>query len=155
MAGDHRGLVLRFCNRAVTFSKVSSSVVIRRFAGSASGKAKKGAIVIGPAGENHVCFAVIENDYWRSAGRTGVGCVLGSKRLKAILFQGDCSRKLADRKAISVFSKGLAKEAKDNAQVAAYKNKGTPMMVKIMNEGKAFMTSGNLSVPMPFTSSVT
>ncbi|MBW2317402.1 MAG: aldehyde:ferredoxin oxidoreductase [Desulfobacterales bacterium S7086C20] len=114
--------------------------VIRRFAGSASGKAKKGAIVIGPAGENHVCFSVIENDYWRSAGRTGVGCVLGSKRLKAILFQGDCSRKLADRKAISVFSKGLAKEAKDNAQVAAYKNKGTPMMVKIMNEAGGFPT---------------
>ncbi|MBW2266274.1 MAG: aldehyde:ferredoxin oxidoreductase, partial [Deltaproteobacteria bacterium] len=94
--------------------------VIRRFAGSASGKAKKGAIVIGPAGENHVCFSVIENYYWRSAGRTGVGCVLGSKRLKAILFQGDCSRKLADRKAISVFAKGLAKKAKDNTQVAAY-----------------------------------
>jgi len=114
--------------------------VIKRFAGSASGKAKKGAIVIGPAGENHVCFSVIENDYWRSAGRTGVGCVLGSKRLKAILFQGDCSRKLADRKAISVFAKGLAKEGKDNAQVAAYKNKGTPMMVKIMNEAGGFPT---------------
>ncbi len=114
--------------------------VIRRFAGSASGKAKKGAIVIGPAGENHVCFSVIENDYWRSAGRTGVGCVLGSKRLKAILFQGDCSRKLAARKAMSAFAKGLAKEAKDNAQVAAYKNKGTPMMVKIMNEAGGFPT---------------
>jgi len=33
-----------------------------------------------------------------------------------------------------------AKEAKDNAQVAAYKNKGTPMMVKIMNEAGGFPT---------------
>jgi aldehyde:ferredoxin oxidoreductase len=31
------------------------------------------AVVIGPAGENLVRFALIENDYWRSAGRTGVG----------------------------------------------------------------------------------
>ncbi len=114
--------------------------VIRRFTGSASAKTRKGAIVIGPAGENHVCFSVIENDYWRSAGRTGVGCVLGSKKLKAIVFQGDCSRKLADRKAMSAFAKGLAKEGKDNAQVAAYKNKGTPMMVKVMNEAGGFPT---------------
>ena len=34
---------------------------------------KCGVTVIGPAGENLVSFAVIENDYWRSAGRTGVG----------------------------------------------------------------------------------
>ncbi|MFO7840344.1 MAG: aldehyde ferredoxin oxidoreductase N-terminal domain-containing protein, partial [Desulfosalsimonadaceae bacterium] len=29
-----------------------------------------GVVTIGPAGENRVRFAVIENDYWRSAGRT-------------------------------------------------------------------------------------
>ncbi|MBR9979606.1 MAG: aldehyde:ferredoxin oxidoreductase, partial [Desulfatitalea sp.] len=40
-----------------------------------------GVICIGPAGENRVSFAVIENDYWRSAGRTGVGAVLGSKKI--------------------------------------------------------------------------
>ena len=39
-----------------------------------------GIVVIGPAGENLVRFACIENDYFRSAGRTGVGAVMGSKR---------------------------------------------------------------------------
>jgi len=29
-----------------------------------------------------VRFALIENNYWRSAGRTGVGAVLGSKKIK-------------------------------------------------------------------------
>ncbi len=41
-------------------------------------------LTIGPAGENMVKFACVNNDYWRQAGRTGGGAVFGSKRLKAI-----------------------------------------------------------------------
>ena len=52
-------------------------------------KLKTGAVVIGPAGENRVRFSVVENDYWRSAGRTGTGAVLGGKGIKAIVFRGD------------------------------------------------------------------
>lgn len=40
---------------------------------------------IGPAGENLVKFASIMNDKDRAAGRTGVGAVMGSKKLKAIV----------------------------------------------------------------------
>lgn len=101
---------------------------------------RTGAVVIGPAGENHVCFSVIENDYWRSAGRTGAGSVMGSKRVKAIVFQGDCRRKLANSKAMGILAKQLAEEAKGHPQVAAYKNMGTPMMVKVMNEAGGFPT---------------
>lgn len=114
--------------------------VIRKFHTTDDKTLRAGAVVIGPAGENHVCFSVLENDYWRSAGRTGAGAVMGSKRLKAIVFRGSCKRKLADRKAIGVFSKHLAKEAKGNPQVQAYKSKGTPMMVKIVNEAGGFPT---------------
>jgi aldehyde:ferredoxin oxidoreductase len=47
--------------------------------------------VIGPAGENKVLYAgIVSNE--RIAGRTGVGAVMGSKRLKAISVNG--SRKL-------------------------------------------------------------
>jgi aldehyde:ferredoxin oxidoreductase len=101
---------------------------------------RTGAVVIGPAGENHVCFSVIENDYWRSAGRTGAGSVMGGKRVKAIVFQGDRRRKLANRKAMGVLAKQLAEEAKEHPQVAAYKSMGTPMMVKVMNEAGGFPT---------------
>ena len=119
----------------------SEDEAVRRFAGKrADRKSRAGAIVIGPAGENQVCFSVIENDYWRSAGRTGAGSVMGSKKLKAIVFQGECRRKLADRKAVYRFAKELASEAKGHPQVAAYKNKGTPMMVKVMNEAGGFPT---------------
>jgi aldehyde:ferredoxin oxidoreductase len=101
---------------------------------------KSGAVVIGPAGENLVRFAVIENDYWRSAGRTGVGTVMGSKNLKAIVFKGNKKRPLFNEKRVRAFSKELAAESKNNPVVQAYKKMGTPMMVEFVNKIKAFPT---------------
>lgn len=43
---------------------------------------------IGRAGENEVRFAAVMNDTKRAAGRTGMGAVMGSKRLKAISVVG-------------------------------------------------------------------
>jgi aldehyde:ferredoxin oxidoreductase len=99
---------------------------------------KKGAAVIGPAGENLIRFAVIENDYWRSAGRTGVGAVMGAKKIKGILFQGDCQRDLFDPAAVQKFSKNLMAEGKDSPATEAYKTMGTPMMVKMVHNVGAF-----------------
>ncbi|MBW1646344.1 MAG: aldehyde:ferredoxin oxidoreductase, partial [Deltaproteobacteria bacterium] len=108
-----------------------------RCADDAPGR-RQGAVVIGPAGENLVRFAVIENDYWRSAGRTGLGAVMGAKKLKGIFFSGDRRRPLADPEGTAAWSKKLARENRDQAGVLAYKKMGTPMMVKIMNQAGAF-----------------
>jgi aldehyde:ferredoxin oxidoreductase len=43
---------------------------------------------IGPAGENLVLFSSIMNDKGRAAGRAGVGAVMGSKNLKAVVVRG-------------------------------------------------------------------
>ncbi len=43
---------------------------------------------IGPAGENGVLFASIMNEKDRAAGRSGVGAVMGSKGLKAVVVKG-------------------------------------------------------------------
>jgi aldehyde:ferredoxin oxidoreductase len=43
---------------------------------------------IGPGGENLVRYACIINDLRDAAGRTGMGCVMGSKNLKAIVVKG-------------------------------------------------------------------
>ncbi|EAX47179.1 Aldehyde ferredoxin oxidoreductase [Thermosinus carboxydivorans Nor1] len=45
-------------------------------------------LYIGPAGENLVKFAAIISESSRAAGRSGVGCVMGSKKLKAIAVRG-------------------------------------------------------------------
>ncbi len=118
----------------------TEDIVIKEFAKSYSGSNRIGAVVIGPAGENLVCFSVIENDHWRSAGRTGVGAVMGSKKLKAIIFQGNKQRELFDENGIKDLYKTMAMEARENPGVGAYKSFGTPMMVDILNEIGAFPT---------------
>ena len=52
---------------------------------------------IGIAGENLVRMACIINDRSRSAGRPGLGAVMGSKKLKAILVKGGFEKQLFDR----------------------------------------------------------
>ncbi len=54
-------------------------------------------LAIGPAGENLVRFASIQNDYFASFGRTGLGAVMGSKNLKAVAVRGDGGLEVAHR----------------------------------------------------------
>ncbi len=51
---------------------------------------------IGVAGENKVKMAAVMNDHGRAAGRTGMGAVMGSKKLKAIGVRGSAKVPLAD-----------------------------------------------------------
>ena len=118
----------------------AEDAVNARFGDVDRASAKSGAVVIGPAGENLVRFAVIENDYWRSAGRTGAGTVMGSKKLKAIVFKGNKKRPLFDNEGVRAFAKEMAASSKDNPIVQNYKAMGTPSMVKIINQAKAFPT---------------
>ena len=99
---------------------------------------KKGALTIGPASENLVRFGCIKNDYWRSAGRTGAGTVMGSKKIKGILFTGDRKRSYADAAGVKEFSKKFMAEFKDHAAANAYRTLGTPMLVKMTNTAGAF-----------------
>ncbi len=55
---------------------------------------------IGPAGENLALIAAIINDKHRAAARSGVGAVMGSKRLKAVAVRGDLKPELYDEKAM-------------------------------------------------------
>lgn len=51
---------------------------------------------IGPAGENLSNMACINSDYYRQAGRGGIGAVMGSKKMKAILIKGTGGVKVPD-----------------------------------------------------------
>ena len=92
-----------------------------------------GALVIGPAGENLVRYAVIENDYWRSLGRTGVGAVMGSKKVKAIVFYGEKKREVAYPDRLEQFARETLERGKDNPGAQAYRRLGTPMLVAMNN----------------------
>lgn len=96
------------------------------------------ALTIGPAAENQVVFSVIENEYWRSAGRTGSGTVMGAKNIKAIGFWGNAKRPVANQERLKKFSRKFSSELKEHAGVKAYKSMGTTMMVDIMSSVKSF-----------------
>ncbi|UCF56666.1 MAG: aldehyde ferredoxin oxidoreductase family protein [Deltaproteobacteria bacterium] len=53
------------------------------------------SLVIGPAGENLVRFANVMTGIKNSGGRTGMGCVMGSKNLKALAARGTMDIKIA------------------------------------------------------------
>jgi aldehyde:ferredoxin oxidoreductase len=117
---------------------VAEEQAVQRFGVNNQEFTKQGAITIGPAGEKMVKFAIIANDKWRCAGRTGVGAVVGSKHLKAIVFQGDRKRQYADQEGIAEYAKDFSTTNMQHPGVKAYRKMGTTMMVTLMNSVGAF-----------------
>ncbi|OGR19538.1 MAG: aldehyde:ferredoxin oxidoreductase [Desulfobacterales bacterium GWB2_56_26] len=116
----------------------AEEAALARFAQEKEGYRKPGAVVIGPAGENLVRYAIIANDKWRCAGRAGVGTVMGAKRVKAIVFQGDRKREYADPEGVAAYAKNFSQTNMEHPGVKAYKRLGTTMMVALMNTAGAF-----------------
>jgi len=124
----------------------AEDAVMERFSKNTIYK-KRGAVVIGPASENLVAFGVIENDYWRSAGRTGTGTIMGSKKLKALFFTGDCKREPFSKDTVKTFTKEISKEGKENP--------GAMPRHFLQDTGAgASATTGKISVRMRFIPSV-
>jgi len=96
-----------------------------------------GVLCIGPAGENLVKFACIENDKWRSAGRTGAGAVMGSKNLKAIAFKGSRKPEIENPQLFEEVVKETLKSIREKDAVYGKKGVfpyyGTPGMVNTSN----------------------
>lgn len=96
---------------------------------------KAKVLCIGPAGEKLSFMAAIMNDVDRAAGRGGVGAVMGSKNLKAIVVRGTGK--------VNVFNPEKAKEV-SAAKIKILRNDpvagsglptyGTAILVNIINE---------------------
>ena len=77
---------------------------------------------IGPAGENLTLQACVINDKARAAGRTGVGAVMGSKKLKAVVAKGTQKVNIANNEA---FREAL-KVAMDKIKTNGVTSQGLP-----------------------------
>ena len=104
------------------------------------GTKEAGITVIGPAGENLVRFAVIENDHWRSVGRTGAGAVMGSKKIKGIAFHGNKEKRIANPALLKKFWDEIRNRGKDDAGTKRYRQAGTLQLVPLTNKAGAFPT---------------
>lgn len=71
---------------------------------------------IGQAGENMVVNACIMEDLHHAAGRTGLGAVMGSKKLKAVACRGTHRKTPADRDRIKRIATWLNNEGKPKYQ---------------------------------------
>jgi len=96
---------------------------------------------IGPAGEKLSLISCVINDKNRAAGRTGVGAVMGSKNLKAVVARGTGKVDLADTDKFRDAQKGSMGKIKENPTTSqglpAY---GTAVLVNVINENGLFPT---------------
>lgn len=97
-------------------------------------------ITIGPAGENRVRYACISHDFGRQAGRTGVGAVMGSKNLKAIVVKGTGKIPVADLKAAYAKGKEAYQKVKAKPGFEGWTPEGTAGITNWTNEVGVFPT---------------
>jgi aldehyde:ferredoxin oxidoreductase len=97
--------------------------------------------VIGPAGEHQSKIACIINDKDRATGRSGVGAVMGSKKLKALVVRGTGSVKPADPEGIRDSALRIRKQLADHPVTGeGLPTLGTPILVNVINQTGAYPT---------------
>lgn len=80
---------------------------------------------IGVGGQNKVKMAAVMNDHGRAAGRTGMGAVMGSKKLKAIGVRGQAKVPLADPEGLKTLVRGIIADLNDGILPRAFRLAGT------------------------------
>jgi len=89
---------------------------------------------IGPAGENKVLVSCIMNDKHRAAARSGLGAVMGSKKLKAIVVRGSQGIRIYNTKEYTTVMKELHEKIIADPFTDTKRKYGTTYLVEFMNE---------------------
>ena len=98
-----------------------------------TGEPKAEVLQCGPGAENGVLFASLVSMANRNNGRTGMGAVMASKNLKAIVVKGKARPQIFDQKALTALSKLGPVWFKDNPDVEDMQVNGTAGVVMINN----------------------
>ncbi|NIR87630.1 aldehyde ferredoxin oxidoreductase family protein, partial [Candidatus Bathyarchaeota archaeon] len=95
---------------------------------------------IGPAGENLVKFACVTCDYGRQAGRTGMGAVMGSKKVKAIAVRGSLDIPVADPKAMQKLFEESMRQIIQHPVLGIWRKQGTMQYIDWTQENVCLPT---------------
>ena len=87
---------------------------------------------IGPAGEKLSLIAAIMNNKGRAAGRSGLGAVMGSKRLKAVVAKGSMKVPQFDEDRVKELRKKY--QAELGGHIGLLRDFGTPGIFNILAE---------------------
>ncbi len=102
---------------------------------------KSSVASIGPAGENQVLYSAIMNDNDRAAGRGGMGAIMGSKNLKAIVALGTKKIPVADPDGLKELLVKLSRLIDKNPVTGKSLNLlGTSVLVNVINAHGMFPT---------------
>ncbi len=106
----------------------------------------KGAeiLVIGRAGENLCRFAAIISDIKNAAGRCGLGAVMGSKNIKAIVAMGDTAFKVANPRMLMERNLELIDYIKGSLTYRQFSKYGTAMLFDASNALGAIRTNNSM-----------
>lgn len=80
---------------------------------------------IGPAGEKLVRFAAVINDLREACGRSGMGAVMGSKKLKAWACKGSLKPEVYDEKKLNEYVRQCVGEVKKGSYIPSLHDFGT------------------------------
>ncbi|MGI6038491.1 MAG: aldehyde ferredoxin oxidoreductase family protein [Limnochordia bacterium] len=89
----------------------------------------------GPAGENLVRYACVLNNCKHANGRTGMGAVMGSKKLRAIAVRGTDKPKFADPETVRAIGKWFADRWRDDDAAYGMHFWGTSRGIKGLDAG--------------------
>jgi aldehyde:ferredoxin oxidoreductase len=87
----------------------------------------------GPAAEKGILFSSLVSMANRNNGRTGMGLVMASKNLKAVVVRGSKKPTLADAKSLTELNKTGPKILPDNPDMPGLANDGTATVVMFQN----------------------
>jgi aldehyde:ferredoxin oxidoreductase len=104
--------------------------------------------VIGQAGENKSLISGIVNDAGRISARSGVGAVMGSKRLKAIVLSGSGMTGIQDGDSMKAYSKGFAEKVKNANLPNFFKGFMFPIMGKLQSVQKSVSPGDGMMAAM-------
>ncbi len=99
-----------------------------------------GIVSIGPAGENQVKFATVVSQEGRAGGRPGMGTVMGSKNLKAIVIEGTQKIPLADPDEMRKLAADGYREVLAKPLYSFWKRQGTMSTVEWSQENSTLPT---------------
>ena len=106
------------------------------------GDAKARVSCIGPAGEQLSKIAAIMNDKDRAAGRSGVGAVMGSKNLKAVVVRGRQTIDIDEKEKFQEIVRAKNKKVKEDGVAGEGLPKlGTKVLDNIINQGGLYPTN--------------
>lgn len=113
-----------------------------------------GVLSIGPAGENLVRYAVVISQEGRAGGRPGIGAVMGSKKLKAIVVKGTKDVEVKDKESFEKYTREVFKLIPTLPAYSFWIRQGTMATVEWANKNRALPTRNFSQVKFEYARTV-